>query len=402
MTPRETLPDVGYTQDADDRAAMTTRAAAELDEAIVERIAGEIAGDIIRDLNDRKGLRHAWDGIDPEIAAEIHDTWAGIALTRMRAALPRVQPAVDGGAVGSPASIKEPERLATPDGRLQAEAPAAVNVGHLTAARKSVDDVLTYCLRAFGAVPHQHRINVVKEALAANGWAITAALAAHPAPAADGYVLVPKVWPRPMQDAYNRELANATHPWFSQSAWEAAVAVAPVSQPAPAAGGYVLVPKEPTKEMLKEANEVHYYGRPMWVYLADAGLNIHILDRIYRAMLAAAPVSHPAPAADAEVEAVADMHREIVALTGWATMAEIEPKEVAFEAALRRLAARTPADDSAAVAAERDLLTRAADMLNTHPKMKAMDLGYEITQYLRARSAAPREPAAPQDGRNEK
>jgi hypothetical protein len=43
--------------------------------------------------------------------------------------------------------------------------------------------------------------------------------------------------------------------------------------------------------------------------------------------------------ADAEVEAVADMHREIVALTGWATMAEIEPKEAAFQDALRRLAA---------------------------------------------------------------
>jgi hypothetical protein len=55
----------------------------------------------------------------------------------------------------------------------------------------------------------------------------------------------------------------------------------------------------------------------------------------YRAALAA----HPAPAAEAEVEAVADMHREIVALTGWATMAEIEPKEAAFQDALRRLAA---------------------------------------------------------------
>jgi hypothetical protein len=49
--------------------------------------------------------------------------------------------------------------------------------------------------------------------------------------------------------------------------------------------------------------------------------------------------AHPAPAAEAEVEAVADMHREIVALTGWATMAEIEPKEAAFQDALRRLAA---------------------------------------------------------------
>lgn len=57
----------------------------EISDGIMERVSAEIVRDIIDDLADRRGLRQAWDQIDNEIAAEIHDDWAGYALTRIRA-----------------------------------------------------------------------------------------------------------------------------------------------------------------------------------------------------------------------------------------------------------------------------------------------------------------------------
>ena len=40
--------------------------------------AERIVDGIIRDLSDRRGLRHEWDMIDDDIRAEIRDVWIGI------------------------------------------------------------------------------------------------------------------------------------------------------------------------------------------------------------------------------------------------------------------------------------------------------------------------------------
>lgn len=46
-----------------------------------EAIARKAVKRIIDDLTDRRGLRHAWDGIDDDIRAEIESTWAMIIRT---------------------------------------------------------------------------------------------------------------------------------------------------------------------------------------------------------------------------------------------------------------------------------------------------------------------------------
>ncbi len=40
-----------------------------------ELVAGAIAGTILNDITDRKGLRQAWDSIDEEVQKEILELW---------------------------------------------------------------------------------------------------------------------------------------------------------------------------------------------------------------------------------------------------------------------------------------------------------------------------------------
>lgn len=58
--------------------------------------------------------------------------------------------------------------------------------------------------------------------------------------------------------------------------------------------GYVVVPKEPTQHMRTTTSRAAYDGSPIWVYLADAKLDVRFADAIYRAMLEAAPAPHDA------------------------------------------------------------------------------------------------------------
>jgi hypothetical protein len=42
------------------------------------KTARAVVGRILKDLTDRKGLRHVWDEIDETIQEEIYDTWLEI------------------------------------------------------------------------------------------------------------------------------------------------------------------------------------------------------------------------------------------------------------------------------------------------------------------------------------
>jgi hypothetical protein len=48
------------------------------------KIADSIVSAILRDLKDRRGLRHAWERIDEDIQLEIENAWKEIILDGLR------------------------------------------------------------------------------------------------------------------------------------------------------------------------------------------------------------------------------------------------------------------------------------------------------------------------------
>ena len=50
----------------------------------VSEVAENIVSEIIKDLSDRRGLRHEWDRIDEDIQAEIRTTWEQIVVREIQ------------------------------------------------------------------------------------------------------------------------------------------------------------------------------------------------------------------------------------------------------------------------------------------------------------------------------
>lgn len=50
----------------------------------MSKVARRIAEDLIFDLSDRRGLSHAWDGIDEEIRQGIRNVWELIVDQRLK------------------------------------------------------------------------------------------------------------------------------------------------------------------------------------------------------------------------------------------------------------------------------------------------------------------------------
>jgi uncharacterized lipoprotein YehR (DUF1307 family) len=51
--------------------------------AMAKDVADKIVEEIIKDLNDRRGLRQEWDMLDEETVAEIKADWKKIALDKI-------------------------------------------------------------------------------------------------------------------------------------------------------------------------------------------------------------------------------------------------------------------------------------------------------------------------------
>lgn len=47
--------------------------------------AEKIVAALIKDLSDRRGLRHEWEQIDDDIQEEIRNTWVAIVLSKLAA-----------------------------------------------------------------------------------------------------------------------------------------------------------------------------------------------------------------------------------------------------------------------------------------------------------------------------
>jgi hypothetical protein len=57
-------------------------------EARLRVIAAQVVDRIENDLTDRKGLRHAWDNIEADIAEEIREEWRGFVLEALSTPAP--------------------------------------------------------------------------------------------------------------------------------------------------------------------------------------------------------------------------------------------------------------------------------------------------------------------------
>jgi len=49
-----------------------------------EDCASQIVREIVADLSDRRGLRHEWEQIDPDIQREIVETWTKIVTKHLK------------------------------------------------------------------------------------------------------------------------------------------------------------------------------------------------------------------------------------------------------------------------------------------------------------------------------
>lgn len=49
-----------------------------------EDCAAQIVHEIVADLSDRRGLRHEWEQIDPDIRREIVEAWTKIAAEHLK------------------------------------------------------------------------------------------------------------------------------------------------------------------------------------------------------------------------------------------------------------------------------------------------------------------------------